>query len=251
MPVQSELQPWSSKAKPSSHTSVPLIYPSPQFQVHTERGVGIEVQPHVNPTVALHLIHPGPSKVWSHVSPPFTRPSPQIGLHPYLLQLKPSSIWQLQSHPSFLTRFPSSHSSPSSTTLFPQSLEVQTPAVHVHPKAAPQRESHPWQVLSPLPKSQSSLSFTTLFPHVFANTKFGDSPVRLYPFSNLQVLEHPSLLFKFPSSHSSGGVITEFPHLMKQSCPYGQSYPASIVQVDEQPSLSAAFPSSQVSEETT
>jgi hypothetical protein len=107
------------------------------------------------------------------------------------------------------------------------------------------------QLWSPLPKSQSSLSFRTLLKQVFAKTKLGDTPLRLHPFSNLQVLEHPSPLFVFESSHSSGEVIIPFPHFIKQSCPYGQLYPASIVQVDEQPSPLAAFPSSQVSGETT
>lgn len=80
-PVQAPLHFDESERSPSSQTSVPNSFPSPQIVEHTE-GAG-ELR-HVQPDSTVHVEeHPSPDckSLSSQFSPARIFPSPQIGVH--------------------------------------------------------------------------------------------------------------------------------------------------------------------------
>ena len=128
------LQPSPSTWLPSSQVSEPTRFPSPQMAVQVSGDAAlppVQVKPD---SISHSELHPSPDAVLlsSHVSAQSTRiPSPQIAAHVSrpptpvpnvfeLVQLKPTSMLQSESHPSppmvllsshisFVDRLPSPH----------------------------------------------------------------------------------------------------------------------------------------------
>ena len=119
-------------------------------------------------------------------------------------------MWQLESHPSPLTVFPSSHCSylvtfllsPHMAPQFCQAFEptrvqfIPVSIVHVllHPSSltAFQSSQVSGEMMMPSPQTITQVS-----------ADVGVPPVQEYPVSTVHVELHPSPLWVFPSSHAS------------------------------------------------
>ena len=156
----------------------------------------------------------------SQYSEPTFSPSPQIGVQvvdvnaALLVQLHPDSISQVLEHPSELRRLPSSHCSvvvmnPSFHCSVHVDAEEVVPPEQCHPLTSPVHEALHFVVPSVSPSSQTSL------PYIFPSPQIGvhvdevraELLTQLNPVSTWQVLEQPSPLEAFPSSHCSLVVI--------------------------------------------
>ena len=126
------------------------------------------------------------------------------------MQVAPDSIMQNISQPSPETRFPSSHCSffdtriPSPHSVRQMSGDEEVPPEHTQPCSNVHKLEHP----SPLilfPSSQfiPLLSKIIPSPQISCHESFdvGDPSWHSYPDSIVHVLDHPSLLLRFPSSH--------------------------------------------------
>jgi hypothetical protein len=122
--VQLVLHPSPSMRLLSSHSSLEASKPSPQDDAQL---LGSEL-PHAKPHSTKHEAEqPSRSKVFwsSHVSLPFTSPSPHKGKqvvapHPNVEQSQPSCFEQVLLHPSSSSVLPSSHSSSDARSPSPQ-----------------------------------------------------------------------------------------------------------------------------------
>ena len=134
------------------------------------------------------------------------------------LHTKPGSIEQLSLHPSPLIKFPSSHVSDRFGLRLPlphSSVHIEGSKVHLYPSSIIQSLLQP-SPLTLFPSSQLvvSDSFTIPSPHTIKQVSAVviDPPPHEYPSSIIQVLSHPSLSNKLPSSHSSVSNFNPSPH---------------------------------------
>jgi len=136
-----------------------------------------------------------------------------VFVHPFVSSASPSSHYSLPTiNPSI---FFGTH----------VSLSNAVPPEQVHfGKTERQSAAHPIpSVLSP--SSQTSGLFQLPLPQTAHKLKgFVMSQLELASFTHK--LEHPSPLFVFPSSHSSGATLVLFPHVKMQGVlTTGQEYP--------------------------
>jgi hypothetical protein len=184
------------------------MMPSP----HTDEHV---VKPHSDVTqvqpgsIVQPLLQPSPSLVSlsSHSSSCAWMPSPQVELHELgsALQLKPHSTMHVDEHPSLDSEAPSSHCSLTDTSPLPHS------SLHEDCPQAAALHSHPCSIVQPL--LQPSPLSVSLSSHASSCARMPSPQVELHelgaellqlkPHSTVHVVEQPSSLIVFASSHCS------------------------------------------------
>lgn len=160
-------------------------------------------------------------------------------------------------HPSPLIRFPSSQATVPKLNPFPHcsvQIEIELKAEEqVNPNSTVQLELQPSPLIR-LPSSHfvESVPGLTPSPQTIDQESLvvGEPPIQVYPDSTMQLLDHPSPLIVFPSSHPAEEYRLPSPHKSSHSvagileATVEQLKPDSSLHILDHPSFDTEFPSS-------